>query len=230
MLRLHRRPSHSRHHGNPTTQTGIDPVCQVSVDHMCRRPMNYWNPSKWPSNSDMCCHRSVEWRWTREKLDYPTTPHTDWNEPELTLLYPCSSNQSLLYKCRAVFGIARIRFSREMLSIDSISILNGLDFFTSSPASSTLPSRIVLRSALSVSAFIDCSLNWFSLFCKSSRGRIIAWLFTYTCLPSALHLTKMYSMVAGSTCVPLKRKHSDNLRRDRRGSRDTIGINQRHVD
>lgn len=43
----------------------------------------------------------------------------------LTLLYPCNSNHPVSYKCCAVFGIARNKFNRDILSIERINILSG---------------------------------------------------------------------------------------------------------
>lgn len=95
----------------------------------------------------------------------------------LTLLYPCNSNHPVSYRCWAVFGIERIKFKRDILSIDNIRTLNG---------------RIVF------SLLFRLLLNWSNRFRIPGFSRMMACVFLYIVLPRALHFTKMYSALSGN--------------------------------
>lgn len=105
---------------------------------------------------------------------------------QFTLLYPCSSNHPLSYRCWAVFGMARIKFSRDTLSIDSISTLSG-------------------RLSPNFSLY---SVNRLRM---SGRSRIMACVFLYTVFPIDTHFTKINSTDGGSFIVSLNFVHDDNL-------------------
>lgn len=113
--------------------------------------------------------------------------HSMNSDQPLTLLYPCSSNHPLSYRCWAVFGMARIKFSRETLSIESINTLSGRLLF-------------------------NFSLYSVSRFRIIGRSRIIACVFLYIVFPiDETHFTNINSMVGGSFIVSLNFVHDDNL-------------------